>query len=52
MECQEKINRNEIVFWEDHYEKEGIIYNAVVSQKINKMGKEVAEEIVSYLLKK
>lgn len=33
----------------DYYEKKGIIYNALVSKTINKLGKEVAEDIINYI---
>ena len=33
----------------DYYEKEGILYSAVVSKSINKLGADVAKDILEYL---
>ena len=36
----------------DYYEKKGNLYPAVISKSINKLGKDVAKEVVEYLSKK
>ncbi len=36
---------------EDYYEKTGALYRITISQKINKMAKEAAEEVIEYLKK-
>ena len=33
----------------DYYEKEGILYSAVVSKSINKLGADVAKDILEHL---
>ena len=35
----------------DYYEKQGNLYSAVVSKSINKLGKDVAEDIIEYINK-
>lgn len=35
----------------DFYEKEGVLYTALVSKSINKLGKDVAQDIIKYLNK-
>ena len=35
----------------DYYEKEGSLYTAEVSEKINRLGKDVAEDVVKLLKK-
>lgn len=36
----------------EYYEKKGVIYNTLVSKTINKLGKEVAEDILEYIKNK
>ena len=33
----------------EYYEKKGNLYSAVVSKSINKLGKDVAEDVVKYI---
>ena len=35
----------------DYYEKKGNLYTAVVSKNINKLGKDVAEDIINKFIK-
>ena len=36
----------------EYYDKKGVLFNAVVSKEINKLGKDVAEDVINYIEEK